>query len=98
VEKKDMNIPQGLRRETTNGPAALAALKDVRNIMCVAFGAFDRYYICWQGNDGKYYQGQKFPLLTIINKYMLTRIGPDSQSLPTRLESWLSHQMGAFAI
>jgi len=47
-----------------DGPTALGELKDVQNMLCVAFGAFDRYYMAWQENSGELHQGEiLFPSL-----------------------------------
>jgi len=43
-----------------DGPTALGELKDVQNMLCVAFGAFDRYYMAWQDNSGELHQGKIF--------------------------------------
>lgn len=45
------------KKRFKDGAAALTALGDVRNVICVAFGAFDRYYLSWEDNDGKFHQG-----------------------------------------
>jgi len=41
-----------------DGLTALKELENVRNVICVAFGAFDRYYISWEDNDGEFHQGK----------------------------------------
>jgi len=35
----------------------LAQLESEGKILVYAFGAFDRYYICWQDKQGQYRQG-----------------------------------------
>jgi hypothetical protein len=42
-----------------DGPSALRDLQNVRNVVCVAFGAFDRYYISWEDNSGEFHQGKR---------------------------------------
>lgn len=42
-----------------DGPTALKELQDVRNIICVAFGAFDRYFLSWEDNSGEFHQGKR---------------------------------------
>ncbi|RDL32659.1 uncharacterized protein BP5553_09115 [Venustampulla echinocandica] len=51
-----MNLPrdQGSRKE--DGAQALKDPKEVQNIICVAFGAFDRYYMAWEDKDGQFHQ------------------------------------------
>jgi len=39
-----------------DGFEALKGLQHVRNVICVVFGAFDRYYISWEDNDGLFHQ------------------------------------------
>jgi hypothetical protein len=46
------------RAGSKDGPSALKALENVRNVVCVAFGAFDRYYISWEDNDDEFHQGE----------------------------------------
>jgi hypothetical protein len=43
---------------TKDGFEALKGLQNVRNVICVAFGALDRYYISSEDNDGEFHQGQ----------------------------------------
>jgi hypothetical protein len=45
------------KRASKDGFEALKRLQNVRNVTCVAFGAFDRYYISWEDNDGEFHQG-----------------------------------------
>lgn len=40
------------------GPKAVQASEHRKNILVLAFGAFDRYYICWADDDGEYHQGK----------------------------------------
>ncbi|KAH8817466.1 hypothetical protein F5884DRAFT_874542 [Xylogone sp. PMI_703] len=37
-------------------PSALRNPENVKKIIVVAFGAFDRYYVCWQDHNGQYQQ------------------------------------------
>jgi hypothetical protein len=40
-----------------DGASALKSLRNVQTILCVAFGAFDRYYISWQDTNSEFHQG-----------------------------------------
>ena len=57
---QDLNKPA-----LQDGPSALRALQQVQNILCVAFGAFDRYYISWEDTEGKFHQGTALDFLTL---------------------------------
>ncbi|PMD32925.1 hypothetical protein L207DRAFT_590001 [Hyaloscypha variabilis F] len=48
--------PQKYKPVPKDGFEALKGLQDVRNVVCVAFGAFDRYYISWEDNKGDFHQ------------------------------------------
>ncbi|KAL5325468.1 hypothetical protein ACEPPN_006593 [Leptodophora sp. 'Broadleaf-Isolate-01'] len=39
-----------------DGLSALRELENVKEIICVAFGAFDRYYISWEDHGGDFHQ------------------------------------------
>ena len=43
--------------KSKDGPTTLRELQDVRNVVCVAFGAFDKYFISWEDNNGDFHQG-----------------------------------------
>jgi hypothetical protein len=53
-----INPPQSTASKLVpkDGFEALKGLQHVRNVICVAFGAFDRYYISWEDNDGLFHQ------------------------------------------
>jgi hypothetical protein len=52
-----MNQSRNQEPGKRDGAQALKDLKDVQNIKCVAFGAFDRYYMAWEDKNGQYHQG-----------------------------------------
>ncbi|KAH8687312.1 hypothetical protein BGZ60DRAFT_521974 [Tricladium varicosporioides] len=39
-----------------DGPSTLRDLKNVQNVICVAFGAFDKFYISWEDTDNQFHQ------------------------------------------
>ncbi|KAF7920349.1 uncharacterized protein EAE98_009042 [Botrytis deweyae] len=45
-----------VRPTAQNGPSTLARLQDMQNVVCVAFGIFDRYYIAWEDTQGEQHQ------------------------------------------
>ncbi|KAG4429780.1 hypothetical protein IFR05_014744, partial [Cadophora sp. M221] len=45
-----------IRSGSKDGPSALRELENVKEIICVAFGAFHRYYISWEDNSGDFHQ------------------------------------------
>lgn len=64
-----------------DGPTALKELQDVRNIICVAFGAFDRYFLSWEDNSGEFHQeSQKLP--ENLSRWLSSTDGPP-RHLPT---------------
>ena len=60
------NVPfnDGTLMNHANKPIGLD-LDAVSRILVYAFGAFDRYYICWQDKAGKFHQG-KPPALAAV--------------------------------
>ncbi|KAE9365478.1 hypothetical protein N431DRAFT_387769 [Stipitochalara longipes BDJ] len=48
--------PQAHKLVPKDGFEALKELQNMRNVVCVAFGAFDRYYISWEDNEGDFHQ------------------------------------------
>jgi hypothetical protein len=56
-DSKNHPEPTSSKPVAKDGFEALKALQNVRNVVCVAFGAFDRYYISWEDNDGEFHQG-----------------------------------------
>lgn len=61
----EIKPPSHIRTASKDGPSALKDLENVRNVICVAFGAFDRYYLSWEDNDGEFHQGES----TILPEY-----------------------------
>jgi hypothetical protein len=49
--------PPGNKPVPKDGFEALKGLQNVQNVICVAFGAFDRYYISWEDTNGEFHQG-----------------------------------------
>jgi hypothetical protein len=80
-------------QEQTNKPKpkdgfeALKGLQHVRNVICVAFGAFDRYYISWEDNEGEFHQGWS----TVLAEGSRSKSDAfaECQALPECLNRWL---------
>ncbi|CZR63564.1 uncharacterized protein PAC_13461 [Phialocephala subalpina] len=66
---------------STDGPSALRQLQNVKNVICVAFGAFDRYYISWEDNDGEFHQ-ESHKLPDSLYKWLFPPTG-ETRHLPT---------------
>ncbi|KAF8858659.1 hypothetical protein BDZ45DRAFT_673773 [Acephala macrosclerotiorum] len=66
---------------STDGPSALRELQNVKNVICVAFGAFDRYYISWEDNDGEFHQ-ESHNLPESLYKWLFPPTG-ETRHLPT---------------
>jgi hypothetical protein len=63
--------PSPLAKSFTDGPPPPKQdPNEVRDVKCVAFGAFDRYYMSWTDKEGKYYQG-KLPSSLGFFKYLV---------------------------
>lgn len=66
----------------------------VKELVIVAFGAFERYYICWKIQNGEYRQGTtilpiRFHHLFIARWKIVLSILADSYGLPNELQTWL---------
>ncbi|KAF4635246.1 hypothetical protein G7Y89_g2843 [Cudoniella acicularis] len=48
--------PNELAAVAKDGMTTLRDLKNVQNVLCVAFGAFDRFYISWEDIDNQFHQ------------------------------------------
>jgi hypothetical protein len=71
--------------EDPNDPESLAEL-----LVC-AFGAFERYYVCWKTKGGEYRQGKTHTFTTDNSSYIRT----DGYDLPPALKDWLYPTDGA---
>lgn len=64
----------------------------VKEVVIVAFGAFERYYVCWKNQNGKHKQGM-FPIVYTVFYIHYKRTCPeqaaDSYGLPQELKQWL---------
>ncbi|KAE8440629.1 hypothetical protein EG329_007013 [Mollisiaceae sp. DMI_Dod_QoI] len=69
------------RSGSKDGPSALKELQNVKNVVCVAFGAFDRYYISWEDNDGEFHQ-ESHKLPESLYKWLFPPNG-ETRHLPT---------------
>jgi len=58
--------PQASKPVPKDGFEALKGLQNVRNVACVAFGAFDRYFISWEDNDGDFHQGKSISPVPMV--------------------------------
>jgi hypothetical protein len=59
TEAEPGEAKQGSENNLRSGTTVLSELKDVKEIICVACGAFDRFYIGWEDLTGIYHQGRK---------------------------------------
>ncbi|KAH7311082.1 hypothetical protein BKA65DRAFT_163595 [Rhexocercosporidium sp. MPI-PUGE-AT-0058] len=55
--ERERRTKSHIRSGSKDGPSALRELENVKEIICVAFGAFDRYYISWEDDSGDFRQG-----------------------------------------
>jgi hypothetical protein len=44
--------------ENNHGPTVLRNLQNVKNVICISFGAFDRFFISWEDNEGGFHQSE----------------------------------------
>ncbi|KAL2067616.1 hypothetical protein VTL71DRAFT_2041 [Oculimacula yallundae] len=56
TDKTERQAKSHVRSGSKDGLSALSELENVKEIICVAFGAFDRYYISWEDNSGDFHQ------------------------------------------
>jgi len=57
-----------IKTVSKDGPSALRELENVKDIICVAFGAFDRYFISWEDTEGEFHQGKTFLPLSSLDR------------------------------
>lgn len=58
VNEKVLPPPPPSETVVNDGPTTLRNLENVQTVLCVAFGAFNRYYISWQDTDDQFHQSQ----------------------------------------
>ena len=96
--KQKSDVRPSIKTSSKDGPSTLRELVNVKDIICVAFGAFDRYFISWEDTEGEFHQGKTFPILTPSPQHrlpccMIWRIDMipnlESNKLPSGLYQWL---------
>ncbi|PVH74896.1 hypothetical protein DL98DRAFT_18034 [Cadophora sp. DSE1049] len=74
-------VKSHIRTGSKDGPSALKELENVKDIICVAFGAFDRYFISWEDMDGEFHQ-ESHKLPSALHKWLFFTDG--NQASQTR--------------
>ncbi|KAH8594082.1 hypothetical protein B0O99DRAFT_688110 [Bisporella sp. PMI_857] len=81
TEAEPGEAKQGSENNLRSGTTVLSELKDVKEIICVAFGAFDRFYIGWEDLTGIYHQ-ERQNLPEKLEKWLFSSTG-ETRHIPT---------------
>ena len=75
-------------QDSSSSPGSDVAANNIDEIVVLAFGAFERYYVCWRCTSQKYHQGQyRIDILQIaIANRLYDQVG---SGLPKPLHEWL---------
>lgn len=79
------SVSTRLRSTEVHPNSILGNFECVDKIVVYAFGAFDRYYICWQDKSGQYQQGNM--LLYMVDRGLT--LFAERHGLPKVLDEWL---------
>ncbi|KAH7372078.1 hypothetical protein BKA64DRAFT_262515 [Cadophora sp. MPI-SDFR-AT-0126] len=81
--KENEEVKSHIRTGSKDGPSALKELENVKEIICVAFGAFDRYFISWEDMEGEFRQ-ESHNLPTALHDWLFpTTTDAQTRDIPT---------------